>query len=204
MNITGTEIETKFHISDLKKIELRLQSIGAHLIQPRQFELNLRYDLPDRSLGKSYRVLRLRQDENTVLTYKGPGSDFSEGIRSREEWEVTVSDFETMKKILESLGYVIQFTYEKYRTTYVYADAHVMLDEMPFGAFVEIEGRSPAEVKNLADGLNLDKARAIPESYLALFERVKTSLVLTFRDLTFENFTGLNVPVSALGVKLAD
>lgn len=204
MNNSGTEIETKFHVNDLKRIETRLHSMGARLVQPRQFELNLRYDLPDKSLGKSYRVLRLRRDENAVLTYKGPGGCFSEGIRAREEWEVSVSDFDTMKKILESLGYVILFTYEKFRTTFVHGDAHVMLDEMPFGAFVEIEGRSQIDIMKLADELNLDIKHAIPESYQALFERVKASLGLTFRDLTFENFAGLTVPVSALGVNLAD
>lgn len=79
-----------------------------------------------------------------------------------------------------------------------------MLDEMPFGAFVEIEGRSQIDIMKLADELNLDIKHAIPESYQALFERVKASLGLTFRDLTFENFAGLTVPVSALGVNLAD
>ena len=77
----------------MKKIETRLQAMGAHLVQPRQFEQNLRFDLPDESLKKTFRVLRLRQDENVVLTYKGPGTKAADGIRAREEWEVTVSDF---------------------------------------------------------------------------------------------------------------
>lgn len=204
MNTSGIEIETKFHVRDLKKIETRLQAMEAQLVQPRQFEQNLRFDLPDGSLRKTYRVLRLRQDEKAVLTYKGPGSKAVDGIRAREEWEVIVSDFATMQKILESLGYGIQFTYEKYRTTYTLENSHVMLDELPFGCFVEIEGETQSDVLALAEHLNLDKAEAIPDSYQVLFERVKDALSLTFRDLTFGNFAGIDVPDSALGVKCSD
>ena len=204
MNTTGIEIETKFHVRDLKKIETRLQALGAQRVQPRQFEQNLRFDLPDGSLRKTYRVLRLRQDEKAVLTYKGPGSNAVDGIRAREEWEVIVSDFATTQKILESLGYDIQFIYVKYRTTYTLENSHVMLDEMPFGLFVEIEGEKQSDVLTLAEHLNLDKDGAIPDSYQVLFERVKDALGLSFRDLTFDNFAGIDVPDSALGVKCSD
>ena len=204
MNTTGIEIETKFYVRDLKKIETRLQALGAQLVQPRQFEQNLRFDLPDGSLRKTYRVLRLRQEEKAVLTYKGPGSNAVDGIRAREEWEVIVSDFATTQKILESLGYDIQFIYVKYRTTYTLENSHIMLDEMPFGLFVEIEGEKQPDVLTLAEHLNLDKDGAIPDSYQVLFERVKDALGLSFRDLTFDNFTGIDVPDSALGVKCSD
>jgi adenylate cyclase, class 2 len=204
MNTSGIEIETKFHVRDLKKIETRLQAMEARLVQPRQFEKNLRFDLPDGSLRKTYRVLRLRQDEKAILTYKGPGSEAVEGIRAREEWEVNVSDFSIMQKILESLGYDIQFIYEKYRTTYLLKNSHVMLDEMPMGYFVEIEGESQSDVLLLAENLNLEKDGAIPDSYQVLFERVKAALGLSFRDLTFGNFSGIDVPDSALGVGSSD
>lgn len=204
MNSSGLEIETKFRVRDTRKIETRLQALEARLVQPRQFEENLRFDLPDGSLRKSYRVLRLRQDGKVLLTYKGPGGEAVDGIRAREEWEVTVSDFATMQKILESLGYGIQFIYEKYRTTYIIKTSQVMLDEMPFGLFIEIEGKTQADVITLAGHLYLDKDRAIPDSYQVLFERAKKALGLSFRDLTFGNFSGIDVPDSALGVRSSD
>lgn len=204
MNIPGTEIEIKYLVHDLKKVEKRLQDMGAHLIQPRQFERNLRFDLPDELLKKSFRVLRLRQDENVVLTYKGPGTKAAHGIRAREEWEVTVNDFAVMQKIIESLGYVILFKYEKYRTTYATENAQIMLDELPFGFFVEIEGETQGDIITLADRLQLNREAVIPDSYQIHFESVKNALGLSFRDLTFENFLGINVPESALGVKFSD
>jgi adenylate cyclase class 2 len=204
MNIPGTEIEIKYLVHDLKRVEKRLQDMEAHLIQARQFERNLRFDLPDESLKKTFRVLRLRQDENVVLTYKGPGTKSADGIRAREEWEVTVNDFAVMQKIIESLGYVILFIYEKYRTTYATENAQIMLDELPFGFFVEIEGKTQEDIFTLVDRLQFNRAAAIPESYQVHFDSLKTALGLSFRDLTFENFSGINVPESALGVKFSD
>jgi len=63
------EIEAKFYVQDLDKIAARLQQLGARRVQERTRELNLRFDLPDGSLGRSQRVLRLRQDTQARLTY---------------------------------------------------------------------------------------------------------------------------------------
>jgi adenylate cyclase class 2 len=203
MNPTGIEIETKFFVNDLKKIETRLLELEARLFHERVHELNLRFDLPDGSLGATYRVLRLRKDEQAILTFKGAGKE-SNGIRSREEWEVVVSDFATMQKILESLGYIIQFSYEKFRATYSLEGNLVMLDEMPYGNFIEIEGDDQTSIFSIADQLHLKKTAAISESYQVLFEHVKTSLGLSFRDILFDNFAGIQVEPFDLGVLPAD
>jgi adenylate cyclase class 2 len=203
MNITGKELEVKFLVKNLNRIELRLQDLEAQLVQERVFEKNLRFDLPDDSLRKSFKILRLRQDENAVLTFKGPGK-IIHGIREREEWEVTVSDFALMQKILESLGYEVFFIYEKYRTTYEIGSAHVMLDETPLGCFVEIEGENKGSIVSLANQLHLDFSEAITESYLFLFEHAQKLLGLKFRDLTFDNFAEVKVQPSSLGVPFTD
>ena len=39
--------------------------------------------------------------------------------------------------------------------------------------------------------------RRIPHSYGQLFAHIRQNMQLTFTDLTFENFRGLDVPVSA-------
>jgi hypothetical protein len=68
-----------------------------------------------------------------------------------------------------------------------------MLDEMPFGKFIEIEATTPDEVRALARQLGMDPHTAIPASYQSLFERVKVARHLTFDDITFANFTGISV-----------
>lgn len=197
------EIEAKFYVRDLKKIETCLQDLEARLIQPRVLETNLRFDLPDGGLRSEGRVLRLRQDTEARLTYKGAGKS-EKGIVNRTEIEFVVDDFEKAKLFLEVLGYQKLLQYDKYRTTYEFEDCHIMLDELPYGNFVEIEGENTTAIHSAANKLGLNMQTAISESYSSLFEKVRRTLGLTFTDLTFANFAGIQVSPEHLQVQSAD
>ncbi len=69
----------------------------------------------------------------------------------------------------------------------------VVLDEMPFGNFVEVEGEQEA-IENVLTMLDLANAPRIGASYSDLFFRIKERMKLNFRDLTFENFKSVTVP----------
>jgi len=197
------ETEVKFYVRQLKRVERRLQELGAHLIQPRTQELNLRFDLPDGSLRQAGKVLRLRQDEQVRLTYKGP-SQRSDGVLSRIELETALDDFETGKKILEALGFILVATYEKYRRTYELGEFHIMLDELPYGDFVEIEGSDVVSLQEASEKLGLDFNAAIPLSYLVLFDGLSKKLGMESSQLTFEYLNGLQITQKDLGVFPAD
>jgi len=197
------EIEAKFYVRDLKKIESRIQALDARLIQPRVLEMNIRFDLPDGGLRSKGQVLRLRQDTEAKLTYKGSGTS-EQGIVNRTEIEFVVEDFDKAENFLEALGYQKLLQYNKYRTTYELESCHIMLDELPYGNFVEIEGTDIAAIRTAADKLNLDMEAAIAESYAGLFKRVCQTLGLTFTDLTFANFEGLPSSPAYLQVQPAD
>ena len=197
------ETEVKFYVRQLKRIERRLQELGAHLIQSHTHELNLRFDLPDGSLRQAGKVLRLRQDEQVRLTYKGP-SQRSDGVLSRIELETVLDDFETGKKILEALGFILVATYEKYRRTYELGEFHIMLDELPYGDFVEIEGPDIFSFQEASERLGLDFSAAIPLSYLVLFDKLSQKLGLESSQLTFEYLNGLQITQEDLGVFPAD
>lgn len=197
------EIEAKFYVQDLKSIGTRIQDLGARLIQPRVLETNLRFDLPDGGLRSQGRVLRLRQDTAARLTYKEPGKG-DQGIIQRKEIEFVVGDFEKARYLLEALGYQQVLIYEKYRTTYELADCHIMLDEMPYGNFVEIEGAGTEPIQKLATELNLNLKASLTASYSALFERVRQARQLNFTDLTFDNFSEIKVDPEDLAVTVAD
>jgi adenylate cyclase class 2 len=197
------EIEAKFYVRDLRKIETCLQDLEARLLQPRVLETNIRFDLPDGGLRSEGRVLRLRQDTEAKLTYKDAGKSV-QGIVNRTEIEFVVEDFEKAKLFLEALGYQKLLQYDKYRMTYKFADCHIMLDELPYGNFVEIEGANIAAIHSAANKLSLDMQTAISESYSALFEKVRRTLGLTFTDLTFANFAGINVSPEYLQVQPAE
>jgi len=211
MTEENQETEVKFYVRDIAAVKERLQSLGAHLIQPRTFEINLRFDTPAGDLAREGRVLRLRRDEAMRLTYKD-GTQLKDGVLNRREIEFSVSDFGSAQLFMEVLGYEVVFIYEKYRTTYAlpemtadadHLETHIMLDEMPYGNFVEIEGEFN-DLKPLSQILHFNWDAAIPASYHSLFDRVSISQNLAFRDLTFEKFKDIKIVPADLGVVPAD
>jgi adenylate cyclase class 2 len=220
----GRETEAKFYVHDLDRIKGRLEAAGAELIQERVLESNIRFDLPGAPLRARGRVLRLRRDRQARLTYKS-ASKREQGVLSRQEIEFIVEDFEKAKQLLEALGYQKLIYYEKYRATYALpkpsgtlatnhstigeredfgGPIHIMLDELPYGKFVEIEGETIEAIHAAAAHLHLRRERAIVASYHALFERVKKALKLPVDDLSFAEFEGIRIDASHLGVAAAD
>lgn len=196
---TYSEIEVKLFVPALDPVRLRLEAAEAVLVSPRVYEHNLRYDNADGTLAARGFVLRLRQDTRARITYKEPLDPAAQhrGVHARYEAEVTVDDFETTDTILRKLGFAVVMAYEKYRTTYQLGAAEVVLDEMPYGHFVEIEAPDEDTIDHTADQLGLSLAPRIPYSYAAIFANVQANLGLAFRDLTFANFEGIAVPVTA-------
>ena len=50
-----------------------------------------------------------------------------------QEYEVEVSDFDQAHAILTKLGFALALRFEKYRETFTYQGAEIVLDEVPFG-----------------------------------------------------------------------
>ncbi len=203
MNMEPIELEVKYLVSDLVRMEERIQSLGGILTQPRTHEINLRYDTPEGDLTRAHRVLRLRQDQAAILTYKGP-AHAEQGVQSRVEIEMIVENFDTARAFLEALGYRVSVMYEKFRTSYMYRDAVITLDEMPYGAFIEIEGQNPDQIHDISDDLRLDWSARAPGSYLEIFEGFKQRRGLTMRDLAFDALEGLNVSPEDMDLHFAD
>ena len=197
------EIEAKFFVQDLSRIKTQLEKSDAQLIQERVLETNMRFDLPGATLLAQGRVLRLRRDTDVRLTYKSASTN-EQGVLSREEIEFVVEDYEKARRFLEALGYQKLLYYEKYRTTYELSKTHIMLDELPCGDFVEIEGETLESIRKVADQLSLNWETTIATSYSALFDRVQQALKLPFQDISFDNFEGIKVEASDLGVHAAD
>lgn len=197
------EIEVKFHINKPDALIEKLKACGAQPSQARILEINLRFDTADMSLSHAARVLRLRQDEEVHLTYKGPGQ-VMDGVLSRQEIEFTVSDFQAARHFLEALGYQVIVAYEKYRQTYRMGGLDITVDEMPYGCFAEIEGPHAVQIRAAADLLQLDWSKRIIGSYLDLFSQLKVRKGYTFKDLTFENFKEQVITPSDLRVSPAD
>ncbi len=197
------ELEVKFYVSDLAGLQQKLERLGARLVQARVHEINLRFDNSQGDLKRGFQVLRLRRDRISRLTYKGP-SQTKEGVRVRQEIEITVSDFEATRALLEALGYHVAMMYEKYRASYDLDRVEISLDELPYGSFVELEGPDPARIQAVNRQLGLDWSARAPESYTSLFDHLCTARGFQFADLSFENFRDIDVSPEEMGVFPAD
>ena len=199
MPTDNLEVEVKFLVADLAGVRARLVASGAEPGAPRIYERNVRFDTADEELLGRQSLLRLRQDSRVRLTYKGRAArDAASEAKIREEIEVTVSDFDGLAAILSRIGFAAVQTYEKYRETFHWGDVEVVLDELPFGDFVELEGPSDHRLKAAANALGLDWSRRVLANYLALMELARQTFDLPFRDLTFANFAAHPVRLDSL------
>ncbi len=133
------EIEKKFRLTKKQREQVasRLPEIGATRVGE-EFEVNILYT--GESLDSDRCVLRLRRiGERATLTYKErfPGES---DIKQQQEEETRIDSPEAMESILDAIGFVPGLVYEKRRETWRLGETEIVLDELPFGLFMEIEG----------------------------------------------------------------
>jgi adenylate cyclase, class 2 len=157
------EVEKKYRLTKRQRdtVLKRLPEIGAQL-EGEDFEENTLYNgevLQDRAC-----VLRLRRVKGrATLTFKKrlPGVA---AIKQQREEETAVDDPDAMAAILESLGFTASLVYEKRRQTWRLGQTEIVIDVLPFGLFMEIEGRAN-EIKSVERRLGMKGLRAEHATY---------------------------------------
>jgi predicted adenylyl cyclase CyaB len=110
------EVEVKIVGIDRKQVEAKLNSLGAIKTFDGD-QVTLFFDYPGNPIAAAKNLLRLRKTaDKTQLTFKRFIE--SRSLKIRDEYEVLVSDFESMRLILESLGLSPTKRMEKHRTSY--------------------------------------------------------------------------------------
>ena len=183
------ETEVKFYLPSIDSIRTRMIDLGA-VFKHRTFETNIRFEDAEKSLIQKKSLLRLRKDNKITLTFKSEPPFKDDQFKILKEFEVEVSDFDTMEHILKSLGFKEEQVYEKWREIYVLGDTHLCLDTMPYGDFLEIEGKKES-IQLLASQIGLLWDKRILLNYLAIFDIIKRQLNLSFYDVTFSNFNNI-------------
>ena len=163
------EIEKKYRLTKKQREELlgRLPKIGA-TSHGEVFEENTLFGGDALEIGRS--VLRLRRvGKKAILTYKErfPSTD---SIKRQREDETNVGDANAMETILDALGFAPVLIYEKRRATWRLGDAEIVIDELPFGLFMEIEASEP-EIKKIERKLAIKGLRAEHATYPQLTHR---------------------------------
>ena len=173
------EIEKRFKnfdYGDLKKklTQLGFKKTGSYLQRMRLYQGRK----PDQSI-------RVRVEGNkTTLTVKKRNIDSYE-----TEWEVEVSSYSMMKRILKQLGLVKRYDLEKYRETYLSPDhkTNVVFDHFPgLPPYIEVESQTEADLFKVMSllGLSEEGKFAASDLYFACYGIVKTKKE---QDLTFQN-----------------
>lgn len=181
----GRENEVKIAVRDPDALEERLRALGFTILHARTLESNLIYDTPEAELRRRGELIRIREaGGGTIFTYKGPATVTRH--KEREELEVDIGNGFVLGTILERLGYVPRFRYEKYRTEWsVPGEAGiVMVDETPIGIYIEIEG-APEWVDRRAAELGYDESEYLNLSYARLYAQYCQQLGVEPRNMTF-------------------
>lgn len=162
------EVEIKFKVSNVEALRKNLEPLGAKNCG-RAFERTVRFDSPAGGLEKSNKFVRVRTGFKNVITFK---QKLAEDIKFkvREEIEFQIENPNKMQEVLEGLGFTKKLIMEKYREKWEMARTEVVLDELPFGIYLEIEGNEPG-IKAVAGKLGLDFPQGIVEGYQELWKR---------------------------------
>jgi adenylate cyclase class 2 len=157
------EIEKKYRltVAQRERVLKSLREVGA-MYEGEEFEENTLY--AGGNLHERNCVLRLRRvGERAILTYKERYPSTSSIKRQRED-ETQIENAEAMADILGALGFNPALVYEKRRETWRVGSVEVVVDELPFGFFMEIEGEEEAIIK-AEELLCLEDVEAVMDSY---------------------------------------
>lgn len=163
------ETEKKYALSNDQREQVleNLKEVGAQYVRE-DFEVNTLYR--GGILDEKQAVLRVRKiGDKTILTFKESIGNAS-GVKQQTEYETVVEKAEEIENIIESLGFEKALVYEKRRQTWNFRTVEVVLDELPFGQYMEIEGSitAIAEAEMLLD---IENFTVENETYPHLTER---------------------------------
>jgi adenylate cyclase, class 2 len=173
------EIEQKYHVADLLKLESQLQSLGAKF-RKEQTEVDHYFNAPDRDFAQTGEAFRIRRvNETNTLTYKGP-KQAGLTVKVRQELELSIAEghhgAETATAMLTALGYRAVAVIRKIRKQWTLQEMVICLDQCEkVGTFAEIEivtdeamkVQAIAAIEELATQLKLGQAE--PRSYLRMW-----------------------------------
>jgi adenylate cyclase, class 2 len=168
------EIEKKYPLKPEMRAQIvsSLEEIGAEFVRD-DFEENTIYGGGE--LERTASIVRIRRTQaRAILTYKRRIENASDA-KHQIEFESEISDADAVSKILVELNLTPKIVYEKKRSTWKLRSVEVLLDELPFGLFMEIEG-SVTGIKEAEMLLDIDGLETEQETYPRLTARHGTNV----------------------------
>ena len=113
--------------------------------------------------------MRVKTGFKNIITFKKKIKKSDKRFREREEIEFEISDPKEMEVILENLGFRKKLIMEKYREKWQRGSVEIVIDKLPFGYFIEIEGDKKEILKTIKN-LELNFQDKITDTYWDLWE----------------------------------
>ena len=188
------EREIKLEYESVQAARGAVESLGISQTQPRRLQDDRLLDMPNGVLQSQQQTLRVRIEgdcEDAIITFKGP--PLGEVLKAREEVETAVKDGRILLGILERLGYIVRFRYQKYREEYARDGIVISIDETPVGTFLELEGAAGI-IQQVSAALGRTRKDYIIASYPQLLQKHRETHGLPIGDIIFSGpSTGFNL-----------
>ncbi len=170
------EVEVKIKLKDLNEFKKKLLELGVKRLGE-WFEEDIYFKHPSVDFKATDEALRLRRVDGKInLTYKGP--KISSNSKTREEIDVEVVDFNTVRLLFEKLRFQVLTRVAKKREVYLFEEIKISLDKVEdLGDFAEFEilieyerhvKEAEEKVFNLLRRLGFNKSNSVTLSYLEL------------------------------------
>lgn len=182
------ELEYKFTVLD-KRALVSLLDKKYSKKKNRQYQSSVMFDNPSGLMKVTdgrIRVRTLGEDGKKTLTYKRPLPPKDEAKREIE-YEIKFYDKSgNIEKILEAMEFTPSSSYERYQTSWEAGEAHITLDEYPYGVFIEIEGPKD-KIERVASELSFSLEDGLTKPADTLFQEWRKERGLPFKP--HMNFT---------------
>ena len=166
-----TEKQVKYKINNFDYISKRLIEIEAIFIGG-FMEKTIRYDNDDLKCSNNGIFIRTKSGMKNVLTLKEIPTDSSNTSFERITTEVEVDNINKIGYILEKIGLTKKFIMEKYRLFFKCDNVDILIDELPFGIYLEIKGEDN-EINRITKMLNIDETDLIKMTYWDIYDKIK-------------------------------
>lgn len=158
------EIEVKILEIPVEETVSKLEALGAKKVFEGPIEACL-FDFADSWLWHKKRACRLRKIGDKVEFVLKENQE-KEHVKHNIEYQVNVSDFDTMKEIVKRMGLAERYTSKKTRISYALPDAHFefdTIDEIPTYLEIEVYKREDLEKYLTALGFTMKDTVALGE-----------------------------------------
>lgn len=180
----NTELEVRFINLDIPSIKQKLKELGAKNHGEDFLREVMIYD-KDFTWREERKVVRIRKTKKqTLVAFKHHSTT---GSTHAKEIEFEVTDGEKVQQFLEAIGLKTYRIQEKKRHTYTLSNVTIDIDTWPtMPPYIELEGKSEKELKDLASLLGIDWKDVILRDAAYVIKHYYNIPVLDLKLFTFD------------------